>query len=99
MHERGHRIRELAALLDVPEGTVESHLFLARQTLRRHLRRKTRHRTDLLSDNAIDRMLHDALRVVHNALRVDPSPAFLARVRTHIADQSIVRRRDDSVGE
>lgn len=98
MHERGHQIRELAALLDVPEGIVESRLFLARQTLRRHLRWKTRRGTDLLNDNAIDRILCDALRVVHNALGVDPSPAFLTRVRTHIADQSIVLRRDDSVG-
>jgi len=30
----GHDVREVAALLDVPEGTVKSRLFLARQQLK-----------------------------------------------------------------
>lgn len=33
----GHNIREVAALLDVPEGTVKSRLFDARQILREKL--------------------------------------------------------------
>ena len=33
----GHDIREVARLLDVPEGTVKSRLFLARQRLREEL--------------------------------------------------------------
>ena len=33
----GHDVREVAALLDVPEGTVKSRLFLARQQLRERL--------------------------------------------------------------
>ena len=37
----GHDIREVAALLDVPEGTVKSRLFLARQRLREHLQSET----------------------------------------------------------
>jgi RNA polymerase sigma-70 factor (ECF subfamily) len=31
---QGHDIREVAALLDLPEGTVKSRLFLARQQLK-----------------------------------------------------------------
>jgi RNA polymerase sigma-70 factor (ECF subfamily) len=34
---RGHNIREVAALLEVPEGTVKSRLFDARQQLRERL--------------------------------------------------------------
>jgi RNA polymerase sigma-70 factor, ECF subfamily len=34
---QGHNMREVAALLDVPEGTVKSRLFLARQQLRERL--------------------------------------------------------------
>jgi RNA polymerase sigma-70 factor (ECF subfamily) len=34
----GHDIREVALLLGLPEGTVKSRLFLARQRLREHLR-------------------------------------------------------------
>jgi RNA polymerase sigma-70 factor (ECF subfamily) len=30
----GHDVREVAALLEVPEGTVKSRLFLARQQLK-----------------------------------------------------------------
>jgi RNA polymerase sigma-70 factor (ECF subfamily) len=30
----GHDIREVAALLELPEGTVKSRLFLARQQLK-----------------------------------------------------------------
>jgi RNA polymerase sigma-70 factor, ECF subfamily len=33
----GHEIREVAALLDVPEGTVKSRLFLARKQMRERL--------------------------------------------------------------
>ncbi|MGH9349105.1 MAG: RNA polymerase sigma factor [Vicinamibacterales bacterium] len=33
----GHDVREVAALLDLPEGTVKSRLFLARQRLRARL--------------------------------------------------------------
>jgi RNA polymerase sigma-70 factor (ECF subfamily) len=33
----GHDLREVAALLDVPEGTVKSRLFLARKQLRERL--------------------------------------------------------------
>jgi RNA polymerase sigma-70 factor (ECF subfamily) len=33
----GHDIREVAALLDVPDGTVKSRLFLARKQLRERL--------------------------------------------------------------
>lgn len=33
----GHKIREVAALLEVPEGTVKSRLFLARQQLKERL--------------------------------------------------------------
>ena len=33
----GHNVREVATLLDVPEGTVKSRLFLARQQLRERL--------------------------------------------------------------
>jgi RNA polymerase sigma-70 factor (ECF subfamily) len=33
----GHNVREVAALLDVPEGTVKSRLFLARQQLKDRL--------------------------------------------------------------
>lgn len=33
----GHDIREVAALLDVPEGTVKSRLFMARKELRERL--------------------------------------------------------------
>lgn len=33
----GHDIREVAALLGVPEGTVKSRLFLARKRLKEHL--------------------------------------------------------------
>jgi RNA polymerase sigma-70 factor (ECF subfamily) len=34
----GHEVRDVAALLGVPEGTVKSRLFLARQRLRESLR-------------------------------------------------------------
>jgi RNA polymerase sigma-70 factor (ECF subfamily) len=34
---QGHDIREVAALLDVPDGTVKSRLFLARQQLKERL--------------------------------------------------------------
>ena len=34
----GHDVREVAALLRVPEGTVKSRLFLARQRLKEALR-------------------------------------------------------------
>ena len=34
---RGHDVAEVAALLQVPVGTVKSRLFLARQRLREHL--------------------------------------------------------------
>ena len=34
----GHDIREVASLLDVPEGTVKSRLFLARQRMREMLK-------------------------------------------------------------
>jgi RNA polymerase sigma-70 factor, ECF subfamily len=34
----GHDVREVAALLGVPEGTVKSRLFMARQKLKEHLR-------------------------------------------------------------
>lgn len=34
----GHNIREIAALLELPEGTVKSRLFEARQQLRERLR-------------------------------------------------------------
>jgi RNA polymerase sigma-70 factor (ECF subfamily) len=34
---QGHNIREVAALLQVPEGTVKSRLFLARQRLKERL--------------------------------------------------------------
>lgn len=37
----GYDVREVAALLDVPEGTVKSRLFLARQRLRAHLQSST----------------------------------------------------------
>jgi RNA polymerase sigma-70 factor (ECF subfamily) len=33
----GHDLREVAALLDVPEGTVKSRLFIARQRLKEYL--------------------------------------------------------------
>ena len=33
----GHDIREVAALLDVPEGTVKSRLFMARKKLKERL--------------------------------------------------------------
>jgi RNA polymerase sigma-70 factor, ECF subfamily len=33
----GHDIREVAALLDVPDGTVKSRLFLARKQLKERL--------------------------------------------------------------
>jgi RNA polymerase sigma-70 factor (ECF subfamily) len=33
----GHDVAEVAALLGIPEGTVKSRLFLARQRLREHL--------------------------------------------------------------
>jgi RNA polymerase sigma-70 factor (ECF subfamily) len=33
----GHDMHEVAALLDVPEGTVKSRLFLARKQLRERL--------------------------------------------------------------
>jgi DNA-directed RNA polymerase specialized sigma24 family protein len=32
-----HRLDEVARLLDLPEGTVKSRLFLARQQLKEHL--------------------------------------------------------------
>ncbi len=32
----GHDTREVAALLDIPEGTVRSRMFLARKALRRN---------------------------------------------------------------
>lgn len=35
----GHDIREVAALLNLPEGTVKSRLFSARQKLKEHLQR------------------------------------------------------------
>ena len=38
----GHDIREVAALLDVPDGTVKSRLFLARKHLRERLSWMTR---------------------------------------------------------
>ncbi len=34
---QGHNIKEIAALLEVPEGTVKSRLFLARQQLKERL--------------------------------------------------------------
>jgi RNA polymerase sigma-70 factor (ECF subfamily) len=34
---QGHDIREVATLLDVPDGTVKSRLFLARKQLRERL--------------------------------------------------------------
>src|SRR5262245_15427836 len=34
---QGHDIHEVAVLLDVPDGTVKSRLFLARKQLREHL--------------------------------------------------------------
>jgi RNA polymerase sigma-70 factor (ECF subfamily) len=34
---QGHDIREVALLLDVPDGTVKSRLFLARKQLRERL--------------------------------------------------------------
>jgi RNA polymerase sigma-70 factor (ECF subfamily) len=34
---QGHDIREVATLLDVPDGTVKSRLFLARQQLKERL--------------------------------------------------------------
>jgi RNA polymerase sigma-70 factor (ECF subfamily) len=34
---QGHDIREVAKLLDVPDGTVKSRLFLARQQLKERL--------------------------------------------------------------
>jgi DNA-directed RNA polymerase specialized sigma24 family protein len=34
---KGHDIREVAALLELPEGTVKSRLFAARQQLRDEL--------------------------------------------------------------
>jgi len=34
---QGHDIRELATLLELPEGTVKSRLFLARQQLKERL--------------------------------------------------------------
>lgn len=34
----GHDVREVAALLGVPEGTVKSRLFMARQKLKEYLR-------------------------------------------------------------
>jgi RNA polymerase sigma-70 factor, ECF subfamily len=38
MHDlEGYRHREIAAELEIPEGTVRSHLFLARRALRRQL--------------------------------------------------------------
>jgi RNA polymerase sigma-70 factor (ECF subfamily) len=33
-----HDLREVARLLDLPEGTVKSRLFLARQQLKEHLK-------------------------------------------------------------
>jgi RNA polymerase sigma-70 factor (ECF subfamily) len=33
----GHDVREVAALLDVPDGTVKSRLFLARKQLKERL--------------------------------------------------------------
>jgi RNA polymerase sigma-70 factor (ECF subfamily) len=33
----GHNVREIAALLEIPEGTVKSRLFLARQQLKERL--------------------------------------------------------------
>ena len=40
----GHDIREVAALLEVPEGTVKSRLFLARQQLKERLSWINEHR-------------------------------------------------------
>jgi RNA polymerase sigma-70 factor (ECF subfamily) len=40
----GHDIREVAALLEVPEGTVKSRLFLARQRLKERLSWINEHR-------------------------------------------------------
>jgi RNA polymerase sigma-70 factor (ECF subfamily) len=38
MHDlEGYRHREIAAELGIPEGTVRSHLFLARRALRQRL--------------------------------------------------------------
>jgi RNA polymerase sigma-70 factor (ECF subfamily) len=35
---KGHDLREVSALLDIPEGTVKSRLFAARRRLKTHLR-------------------------------------------------------------
>ena len=50
----GHDVREVAVLLRIPEGTVKSRLFLARQKLKKALRS---------TDQELDRALANALDV------------------------------------
>ena len=80
---QGHDIKEVAALLELPEGTVKSRLFCrTAATEGRTVMDGTGPRQPL-SDSQLDRELE-------SALGVEPSPEFLARVRTRVAGEPAV---------
>ena len=76
-----HDVREVAKLLGLPEGTVKSRLFTARQRLKELMQYIERRRTDSPPDEAL-------AREIEGLMGVDPSPEFLARVSSCLAEES-----------
>ena len=68
-----HDLAATARLLNLPEGTVKSRLFLARRKLKEILSCRNE--------------LTDIDREIQEALAVEPSPDFVARVRTRVASE------------
>ena len=86
----GHDVREVAQLLKLPEGTVKSRLFLARERMKESL--KWTMEPSSMTDADLD-------REIQAALAVDPSPQFVARVRTEVANQPIAPKSSLGMGD